>query len=74
MDKPYGERTLPEFIDFKATKVPQETSISIPYSTTDASIGWKDISFASLAESIDRTAHFLRSILPAPDPSIPTFA
>lgn len=56
----YGERLLPCLIDQLARDEPQSPWISVPVST-DLADGFKDITYFTLANAVNRAAHWIHS-------------
>lgn len=59
----YGRRLIPNIIDGRARDDPERVVYSIPVSSTDFSLGFRDVNARDLANAINRTAWWLKSAL-----------
>ncbi|KAH9902315.1 acetyl-CoA synthetase-like protein [Xylariomycetidae sp. FL2044] len=70
---PYGKRLLPAVIDELALNDPNRPWASIPIDDNDLSKGYEDISYRTLANAINKLAHFVVSKV-GPSSSFETIA
>lgn len=64
----YGRRLLPSLIDHIAQTAPNTVWASIPKDADDLSQGWKNVTYATFANAVNRVAHrFISNTGPGTD-------